>query len=261
WRKAFFIVGLPGVIMALLVKFTIKEPPRGLSDNIAQKVENLPFMDTVRYLFSLKSFRHLCAATSIAAFSGYAIMSWSPVFLKRVFEMDKSQSGPILGIAIGIVGGLSTLIGGLLSDKLSTKKSRKWAMYVSAIGVLGMIPFILVFLLTTNKTLALVGFNLMFLVGLFYSAPSFATVQGLARPDMRALASAIFLLLINLIGTGCGPWFAGIISTLLEPTYGSTESLRYSLIIISAGILWSAVHYILAARTLPEDLDKAVTTD
>jgi MFS family permease len=255
WRAAFYIVGLPGLLVALLVKLTVREPPRGMSDGGHGKVENLPLGDTLRYLFALKSFRHLCIAGAIAALTGFGIMNWSPVFFERLHGMTKAETGPVLGVAIGIVGGFSTFLGGYLADRLS-RKSRKWPLRVAAIGMVGMLPFLVLFLMIPNKTVAIVGINLTFLVGLLYNAPTFASVQGLARPDMRALATAIFLFVINLVGMGIGPLVVGALSDILEPRFGN-DSLRYAMMIISVGTIWSSVHYLIASRTLPEDLDKA----
>ncbi len=103
----------------------------------------------------------------------------------------------------------------------------------------------------------IIAINITFLVGLIYSAPTFAMVQGLARPSMRALATAIFLFIVNLIGMGIGPYIVGLLSDLLEPKTG-IKSIRYALIIISASNIWAAIHYLIAARTLPEELDMAL---
>jgi predicted MFS family arabinose efflux permease len=255
WRSAFYIVGLPGLLVALLVKLTVREPPRGLADGTQDKIENLSLADTLRYLFSLKSFRHLCIAGAIAALTGFGIMNWSPVFFERMHGMTKEQTGPVLGVAIGIVGGASVFIGGFLADKLSTR-SRKWPLRVAGIGMLAMLPFLVLFLMAPSKTGAIVFINAAMLVGLVYNAPTFATVQGLARPDMRALATAIFLFIINLVGMGLGPLVVGIMSDMLEPRFGN-ESLRYAMLIISFGTVWAPIHYFIAARSLPGDLDRA----
>ena len=255
WRVAFIVVGLPGILLAILLKATVREPQRGLSDHLDREMEHLSLKDTLDYLFSLKSFRHLCIAGTIAAMTGFGIMNWCAPFLERMHQMTKDEIGPVLGVAMGIVGGLSTFLGAYLADKLSAR-SRKWYMRIAAIGMLAMIPFLVLFLMTGNKTLAIVGINLTFLVGLFYNAPTFATIQGLARPEMRALASALFLFIINLVGMGGGPLIVGALSDWLEPTYG-VESLRYAMLLITLGTLWATVHYLLAARTLPMDLDRA----
>ncbi len=256
WRNAFYIVGLPGLLIALLLKLTVREPPRGMADGVHGKVQNLPLKDTIGYLFSLKSFRHLCIAGAIAALTGFGIMNWSPVFFERIHGMTTDETGPLLGVAIGIVGGFSTFLGGFLADRLS-RKSRQWPLRVAAIGMIGMLPFVVLFLMIPNKTIAIVGINLTFLVGLLYNAPTFATVQGLARPDMRALATAIFLFVINLVGMGLGPLLVGAMSSWMEPTYGESQSLRYAMLIISVGTIWASVHYMIASRSLPGDLDRA----
>jgi len=257
WRAAFYIVGLPGIILAIIVKFTVKEPPRGYSDNRKKdSVENLPLKDTLKYLFGVKSFRYLCIAGSIAALSGFGMMNWSPVFFERLHGMTKQEVGPVLGVIIGIIGGISTLLGGILADKLS-KRTKKWYMWLAGLGVAGMMPFCVFFILVPNKNLSLLGIAMAYLIGLLYSAPTFSTVQGLAKPDMRALASAIFLFLINLIGMGLGPYFVGLMSDLFAPAFGK-ESLRYALLVIMLVNVLSIGFYFLAARTLPEDLEKAL---
>ncbi len=87
-----------------------------------------------------------------------------------------------------------------------------------------------------------------------YLGPSFAMTQSLVRPQMRAVASAILLFVLNLIGLGIGPWFVGFLSDLLRPSFG-VESIRYALMsVVCVGNAWAALHYILAARTLREDL-------
>lgn len=255
WRAAFLVLGIPGILLAVIVKLTLKEPPRGLSDNLSKEIENLPIKDTLVYLFSLKSFRHLCIAGAVAAMTGFGVMNWCPPFFERLHGMTKDEFGPMLGFAMGIVGGVSTFLGAYLADKLSAR-TRKWYMRIAAIGMLLMLPFLVLFIMAESKTVAIVGINLTFLFGLFYNAPTFSTVQGLARPDMRALASAIFLFIVNLVGMGLGPLIVGYLSDVLEPRFG-VESIRYALLIMTAGTLWATAHYLLAARTLPEDLDRA----
>ena len=88
-----------------------------------------------------------------------------------------------------------------------------------------------------------------------YLGPTFAITQSLVTPAMRSLASAILLFVLNIIGLGLGPVFAGFLSDLLRPEYGE-ESIRYSLLfLVIAGNIWSALHYYLASRTLREDLE------
>jgi MFS family permease len=92
------------------------------------------------------------------------------------------------------------------------------------------------------------------ILGPMYLGPTFAMTQTLVPPAMRSTASAILLFVLNLIGLGLGPVFAGFLSDTLRPGYGE-ESIRYSLLILAvAGNIWSTLHYYLASRTLCEDL-------
>ena len=84
----------------------------------------------------------------------------------------------------------------------------------------------------------------------FYLAPTFAAVQSLAEPGMRALAAALLLLVGNLVGLGLGPVLVGLISDVLQPAHG-VESLRLALLVVVPLYLWSAAHYFAASRTLP----------
>jgi hypothetical protein len=83
--------------------------------------------------------------------------------------------------------------------------------------------------------------------------PVYATTQSLVRADMRALASAVLLFVINLIGLGVGPQAVGVMNDLLAPWAG-TGAVRYSLLVVGVMNVWAAVHFAVAARTLRDDL-------
>jgi MFS family permease len=110
--------------------------------------------------------------------------------------------------------------------------------------------------LSGDKTMALTIFVYPAFAGAAYIAPSLAMTQALVTVRMRAQASAVLFLILNLIGMGLGPQLAGILSDLYHPAYGE-ESLRYSLLTISIVWLWSAFHFVLAARTLKDDIERA----
>ena len=116
------------------------------------------------------------------------------------------------------------------------------------------IPFTFLFYLWPEGRTALLLSVPGALLGPIYLGPTFAMTQSLVRPHMRALASAILLFIINLIGLGLGPWFVGMLSDALKPDYG-VDAIRYALLVtVVIGSAWSSVHYLLAARTLETDL-------
>ena len=128
-------------------------------------------------------------------------------------------------------------------------------MWVPAIATLVGVPIALGFYLVPNVYVALAIGALSSIAGPMYLGPSFAMTQTLVHPRMRALASAILLFIINLIGLGLGPWFVGYASDLLMPHFGD-QSLRVALAsIVSLGNAWATAHYVLAARTLRSDLE------
>jgi nitrate/nitrite transporter NarK len=144
-------------------------------------------------------------------------------------------------------------LGGAISDRLAASEVR-WYMRVPAIASLIAIPFAFLFYLWPQGQTALLLSIPGSLLGGIYLGPTFAMTQSLVKPDMRALASAILLFIINLIGLGLGPWFIGMLSDALKPSYG-VDSIRYALLCtVVVGAAWASLHYTLAARTLREDL-------
>jgi len=257
WRVAFFIVGAPGLLIALLVRFTLKEPRRGQADGLTMQGEaNAP---SVREVFSLlwsqKSFRHISFGAALAAIGGYAGVTWLPAFLARSFEMSPGAIGTSLALIIGFAGGAGTYFAGYFADRLG-KRDIRWNVWVFCIIGGLCFPFSVAMYLSGDKVMALILFVYPAFAGAAYVAPALAMTQALVTVRMRAQASAVLFLILNLIGMGLGPQLAGILSDLYHPAYGE-ESLRYSLLTISVVWIWSAFHFLLAARTLKSDIERA----
>ena len=248
WRVAFLAVGVPGVLLALIVRFTLREPPRAAT---------LRKRDSVREVFAFmlrrRAFVHMSIGASLHAFYGYGAASFIPVFLIRVHGFALGELGTWLA-AIGLTTGvLGTYLGGAVSDRLASAGAR-WYMRVPAFASIIGLPFAFLFYLWPEGRTAILLSIPGALLGPIYLGPTFAMTQSLVRPDMRALASAILLFIINLIGLGLGPWFVGMLSDALKPTYG-VDAIRYALLgTVVVGAAWSSVHYLLASRTLEADL-------
>lgn len=257
WRAAFFCVGAPGLIVALLVRFTLKEPARGTSDGIAAqaKADAPAIREVFTFLWAQRSFRHIAFGCALAAFGGYAGITWLPSFLFRSFHMSALEIGTSLALIIGFVGGFGTYVAGWLADRLARRDVR-WNVWVIAIFAVIAFPASGALYLADNKVLALTIFVIPALAGSSYVGPAVAMTQALVTLRMRAVASAILFLILNLIGMGLGPQFAGILSDLYAPRFGD-ESLRYALLTISIVWLWAGVHFLLAGKTLKADLERA----
>ncbi len=251
WRTAFVVVGLPGVLMAVIVKLTIIEPPRGHSEIAQHDTAHVSLREVAAYLWGMRSFRHVAFAASLHAFVGYGVISWLPSFLARSHHMGGGEIGTWLAMLAGIVGGLGTLIGGYLGDYYG-KKDLRWYVWISAVTLMITVPFSFFAFQAEGKYWALLIYVVPAFFGAFYHGPTLAIIQGLAQVRMRAISAAIYIFMVNLIGLGLGPLAVGMLSDFLKPAFG-VESLRYALMGVFLVNLWSGVHYLLGAKTLRDD--------
>ncbi|MGA1108848.1 MAG: spinster family MFS transporter [Pseudomonadales bacterium] len=257
WRNAFLVVGLPGIFLAAVVFFTIREPKRGLqvaSVKVESAAESYTLMETIRFMWSLKSFRNLSFAGALHAFVGYGVGLFLPSFFMRIHGYGLAETSTYLFL-IGLTGIIGTYLGGYLGDRFG-QNDKRWYMFIPGVATLISVPFAALFYSTGDPVLALFLAIPGAILGPMYLGPTFGMTQTLVPPAMRATASALMLFILNLIGLGLGPVAAGVLSDLLRPEYG-VESIRYSLFILAVGgNLWSALHYYFASKTLREDLKR-----
>ena len=260
WRQAFFIVGLPGLILAAIVRFTVVEPQRGASEDRVDTGSKPSLAEVLRFLLGRRSFVHMGVAAGLSSFVGYAVVIFFPSFVDRSFDMGPAELGFWLGIIVGIAGGAGYFGGGLIADRLGRRSRRKSFNFLAASMLLSMPCYVTVFL-APSAGWALVMLVLPTGLANFYLPTVLAQAQSLVSLRMRAVASAVVLLLINTIGLACGPLLTGMLSDALEPTFG-VESMRYSLLIVGVVILpWAGWHFVLAGRSIDADLARASEND
>jgi MFS family permease len=252
WRTAFLVVGLPGILMALVVFLTLREPQRGQAEGVAVVGDAESLRDVLGFLLRLPSFRHLSFAAALHAFYGYGAANFLPSFLARVHDVPLGLRGTLFAIIL-ISGGIGNVLGGRLADHFGARDER-WYLWVPGIATLLGVPAAIAFYLWPTPYVAVALGCVPAILGAMYLGPTFALTQTLVRPRMRALASAILLFIINMIGLGGGPTFVGWLSDALTPTYG-IEAVRYALLYtVVAGALWATFHYWAGGRTVREDL-------
>lgn len=260
WREAFFVVGLPGLLLALVVRFSVVEPERGHSEGREAVSEQPAFFETLRFLRSRASFAHMTIAAGLSSYVGYSVISFLPSFLVRSFGMPEGQIGLYLGPIAGIVGGAGFFLGGYIADHLGKSAHRKSLSFIGLAVFLSALPYAVMFL-STSWQAALLLYLVPAATANVYLAPVLSQVQSLVSLRMRAMASALALLIINVIGLALGPLLTGLISDLLEPRFGE-ESMRYSLLLVTSTVLpWAAWHYVRAGRTIDSDLALAAEHD
>ncbi len=253
WRMAFFVVGIPGLLLALLVRFTVREPARGMAEGRSIEGDQPGVMETFRYLWKKRAFRHLALGGGLTAFVGYGMVTWSPSFLVRSHGMETGEIGTWLGLILGIPGGIGIALGGYLADRYGARDTR-WYLWIVSVALLLTIPFAAGIYLWPTAYGALWFMVLPVALGNFYQATTFSQTQGLVGLNMRSVAAAVLLFILNIIGLGAGPQAVGIVSDLLKDSFGD-DSLRYSLLIFSTFNLWAAAHYYLAGKHLEAELE------
>lgn len=215
WRTAFFIVGLPGILLAIVFKLTVKEPPRGYTDPPDTPLALRPrFLDSLRELSRKPSFWTMAAAATVAAFCSYGISSFQSLFINRTFGLTAGEAALLVNAPVAASSALGTVFLGWLAEKLSPR-SRTAIAWLAAIGLgLSVMLHIGAF-----SSASLVGCAVFLSLGgaakYGYLAAQYTIGQGVVSPQVRAVATAVLLFVINLLGYGLGPLFVGALSDLL----------------------------------------------
>lgn len=250
WQPVLVIVGIPGLLLALLVWKFLKEPTRGYWQPSTQVIANASFGETVRFLVKLPAFRHTVIAYSIwvIAVSG---QSFDVVYLERSFDLKPSSVGTIAGIA-GLLAMTGYYAAGWIADRLVARGS-VWAPRLPAVFLLLHLCVSLVYYNATTVSMVMV----LVVIGPLIPATLplvMNNIQSLAPPNMRAQAAALLLTTSTLIGMSVGPPLVGFLSDFFSAEYGR-NSMRYALMcVVTVGWLWAALHYYLASRTYAVDL-------
>jgi len=256
WRAVFVVAGAPGILLAFLIRLTVKEPPRGRFDGPSPFAAGPgePWHAALAELVRIPSYRHVVLAAGLHSFAFTGSLIWYPAFLTRVHGLDSGAIGTLLALGSSLPTALGIVLGGMATDRLGRRDPR-WITGFAGLAMLAYTPFALGFLFVPGTALAvaqLVPAALM--MGASVPGMHVAT-QALAPPRMRALASAITLLVLSIVGSGLGPFAVGVMNDLFADRLGE-HAVRYTLSIVAVTSVWSAIHYLLAARTLVRDVER-----
>ncbi len=256
WRAAFYVLGVPGLLLALYFAFAFKEPQRGQVDGgVDSKVPAPGLAEVARFMLSQRSLVHTVIGATLITAVGYGGLTFTAAFLQYSHGMALTTVANYLALQTGIVAAIGTFLGGYLADVLS-RRNLGWSAWVVTASIVLSAPFTIAVYLVNDTTTVLWLMTASILVGGIYLAPTFALVQNLVGVRMRTTAAALLLFVINLIGLGAGPLLVGILADLLEPIF-QKDAVRYALFMFSSLGLWGAWHYWIAPRTLKEDLESA----
>lgn len=266
WRTAFVAVGLMGVVLAPIFRLVVKDPPRGGADRDPLAPPPAPspappFAAVVRLLAAKPSFWLLSFGAASSSVCGYGVAAWLPSFFMRSLGLTLAQTAWYYS-GIALFGGLVGIwLGGAVADRLGAKSKAGYPI-TPAIAFLVSVPC---FLLAMNSGALFGGLGggaalavafVIFLIptglNLAWLGPITAAVQHLAPAPMRTTASALFLLINNLLGIAVGIYYFGLVSDLLKPTFGA-ESLRWSIYTGMGFYLLAALLFFLASKRLDRD--------
>lgn len=254
WRTTFFLMGIPALVVAVVVKFTLVDPrTQRSSDSALVPERNLPRMiDVLRALWNQSASRHLNTAIVLLFTMGSGLGPWYAAFMMRSHGMGTAELGLWLGLIFGVGGIAGIALGGYIAGRWFARDDRG-LMRVSAVTIALLVPFFCLFLLLPNKYASLAALLIVWLIFSFILGPGFALMQRLVADEIRATTLAVVMLLGNLIGMGLGPQIVGILSDLLRPVFGD-DSLRYSMLCMTSVALWAAYHFWQVGRTVRDDL-------
>ena len=255
WRGAFVAIGAVGLIVAPLLFLLVREPVRGAADDArrADAAAALPIGASVALFVRRRSLRLLAVASGLSAFVSYAMLNWIPAFLMRTQGMPVTALATWYAPAAGITFGLGIWGGGALVNRWARRSPRAYAT-VPCLAMLVLVPSFAAALFAPGWRSSLALMLLPMAACTVYVAPALALVQNLTPPRARATASAILLLMFNLVGLGGGPLAVGVVSDALGRAHG-VDSLRYALLVpLPLALLAAAAHWAMA-RSVARDLD------
>ena len=274
WRNAFLAAGIPGVVLALVYRFTIQEPRRGGSEG--RQASSANFWPNLRTLLGTRTYQFILAANAFSLFASMGRNLWEPAFLMRTYHMGPFEAGSWYFLTAPVPSMIGIFLGGYFADRLGARDTR-WFLWVPALGQLVSVPLLVVFLLWPETDLipmpafmvaaGLPSMPVALVWGLFgsviggaYTAPFMSTIQGVSPLRMRAFASAISTLVTTLVGLAAGPLLVGVIADGFTARFGD-DALRYSLLVPTLTPLIATVICLFGARFVGADLERARATD
>ena len=258
WRRIFIVLGLTGIGLALIVKLLLKEPVRGAMEFGANtEIKKPPFLESLKELMKIPAWWAMCFGIAFGSFVSY---SKSAFQTKYLVTLDPSFDFQTLVIILGIMNGTTyaagAFFGARLADKWGKKDIRAYG-WLPAISIALCLPVGLITWWVPSIEIHLIFATLFLLLIGIYLGPSFAIAQTLAPIHMRAMSTALFFFILNMIALGGGPTFSGWIMDLFKENFNDLESIRYAMTVTSFVFVPSVISFLLVSKYLPKDWKEA----
>ena len=263
WRWTFVAVGLPGILLGLLVKITLKEPKRGAAESLNKSIDaadtqnestsKASLLKTFQTIWGIKSFRYLIYGSSLVSFAIFGFNLWMVDFLVRTHELSYAQLTVPLALGIGVGGAIGTVSGGAICDRWVRKDFSHYFTFLAVVHTLS-VPLYIFSMWTSSSTLCFAVLFFVFMLHSSVAGPCYALVQNLSPLKMRAFAAALYLFALSAIGQGFGPVYVGGLSDILTKTMGEADGLQIALISLAPFWLLAAFIFWRGRRHIAQDI-------
>ncbi len=258
WHAAFLVAGIPGLLVALLFRLTVKEPTRGVTETKRVNTAQEDLGGTFRFMLSQRCYMILLLGFCFTTFTQFGLGTWAPSFFGRIHHLNTKRIGIYAGTAQAIAGLVGTLVGGYLSDFLGRRNVR-WRVYVSAVCSILACPGVLLFVMSHSLFWCIVGFMIFSATSPVHVGPIVAVSHSVVKVGMRAFATSVIYLISELLGLGFGPFLIGVFNDHYAHTLG-VSVIRYSTATAAFTTLIGGLLFCLAAQSLERDMDRASQT-
>lgn len=249
WRYTFLLLGGVGLLLTPVLLMMVREPKRGGLDVAHVGTDKASFSEVLAHLWKQPAFWLASLGTGFASMMTYGLAFWLPSYIQRSLHLDLTETSQLLGVVTFFGGSASMLGAGWLADRLGARSIKSYAL-IPAFGCLLTLFFLFIALNVSSMFAVIPVLLAVQIVAQAYAPPSIALVQTLTPAHMRATTSAIFLLILNLMGVGLGPYLFGVVSDYLTASYGQ-EALRYAIVLCGSVLyLAAALMFFVESRFL-----------
>ena len=258
WRQIFIFLGVTGILLAVVVKFTIREPIRGAMEfGESEDINKPPFLESLKTLLQIPAWWAMCLGIAFGSFVSYSKSAFHTKFL---VTLDPSFDFKTLVIILGIINGITyaggAFFGARLADKWGKRDIRAYG-WLPAISIALCLPIGIAGWWAPSVEINLIFTSLFLIFMGIYLGPCFAIAQTLAPIHMRAMSTALFFFILNMIGLGLGPSISGWLIDFFKFDYEDINSMRYAMTAISCVFIPSIISFLIVARKLPRDWEIA----
>ena len=254
WRRIFIFLGLTGIALAIVLRLVVREPVRGAME-FEEKVEIIqpPFLESLKILLKIPAWWAMCFGIAFGSFAAYATSAFHTKFL---IALDPTFNIQKLVIILGIINGVAyvggTYFGAKLADRWGKKDIRVYG-WLPAVTILLCLPIGILSYWAPSVEMNLFWTSLFLVFIGVYLGPSFAIAQTLAPIKMRAMSTALFFFILNMIALGGGPTFTGWLIDVFKENYNDLDSMRYAMTVTFGIFIPSAISFFIVSRVLPRD--------